>query len=49
MFSAFSMGPAASGRRLSDIDRVIFRATKSREKCQKSVKKTESLLVMSQS
>ena len=30
MFSAFGMGPAACGRGLSDIDRVLFRVTKSR-------------------
>ena len=29
IFSAFGMGPAASGRRVCDIDRVLFRGTKS--------------------
>ena len=32
MVSAFSMCPAASGRGLCDIDRVLFRGTKSRVK-----------------
>ena len=30
MFPTFRMGPAASGRRLCEIDRVLFRVTKSR-------------------
>ena len=30
MFSVFRMGPATSGRGLCDIDRVLFRVTKSR-------------------
>ena len=30
MFSGFPMGPAASGRELSDIDQILFRVTKSR-------------------
>ena len=29
MFSAFRMGPVASGRRLCDIDSVLFKVTKS--------------------
>ena len=29
MISAFRMGPATSGRRLCDIDSVLFRVTKS--------------------
>ena len=32
MFSAFRIGPAASGHGLCDIDRVLFRVTKSRVK-----------------
>ena len=32
MFSAFHMGPAASGRGECDMDRVLFRVTKSRQK-----------------
>ena len=32
MRTAFRMGPAASGRGLCDIDRVLFRVTKSRVK-----------------
>ena len=32
MFSAIRMGPAVSGRRLCDIDRVFSRVTKSRIK-----------------
>ena len=32
MFSAFRVGPAASGRGLCDIDRVLFRVSKSRVK-----------------
>ena len=32
MFSAFRMDPAASERGLCDIDRVLFRVTKSRAK-----------------
>ena len=32
MTLAFRMGPAASGRGLCDIDRVLFRVTKSRVK-----------------
>ena len=32
MISAFCMGPAASGRGLCDIDRVLFRVAKSRVK-----------------
>jgi len=38
MISAFRMGSAASGRGLCDIDRVLFKVTKSR------VKKWEVLL-----
>ena len=30
MFLAFRMGPAVSGRRLCDIDSVLFGATRSR-------------------
>ena len=30
MILAYRMGPAASGRRLCDIDRVLFRVTNSR-------------------
>ena len=30
MFPAFRMGPAASGRGLCDIDRILFRVTKLR-------------------
>ena len=30
MFPAFRMGPEASGRGLCDIDRILFRVTKSR-------------------
>ena len=30
MFSPFRMGPAASGRGLCDIDRVLFKVTQSR-------------------
>ena len=32
MFSEFRMGPAASGRGLRGIDRVLFKVTKSRVK-----------------
>jgi len=32
MVSTFRMGPAASGHRLCDNDRVLFRVTKSRVK-----------------
>ena len=32
MFSAFRIGPAASGRRLCDIDSVLFKVTESRVK-----------------
>ena len=32
MFLPFRMGPAASGRRLCDIDKVLFRITQSRVK-----------------
>jgi len=32
MFSAFRIGPAASGHGLCDIDRVLFRVTESRAK-----------------
>ena len=32
MFSAYHMGPVASGRGLCDIDRVSFRITKSRDR-----------------
>ena len=32
MFSAFRLGPMLSGRGLCDIDRILFRVTKSRVK-----------------
>jgi len=42
MFSGFPMGPAASGRELSDIDQILFRVTKSRVH-----KRTSTIIIFS--
>ena len=44
MFSGFPMGPAASGRELSDIDQILFRVTKSR--VHKSLQKRTSTIII---